>query len=235
MKTRIVVGLGAWLALMSSAGVARAALFNGSFESWNYVGWSLTSDSGNRAVEPFTRPAGNARTMSSWGEAFGLTTPIQAHDGHRFLAVNTRANANFLGTDSYDTFLSQTLSLNQGEVVSGWSFFFSGDAEPQDSAWVRVLDSNGSLLGAPWYQVSGSIAAAALPTSPWTQWQWSAPASGNYTIQLGMSTSGANNNASYGFFDGLMVQPTAPVPEPASMTLALVGGLALMVFRNRIR
>jgi hypothetical protein len=220
---------------MITAGVAQAGVFNGSFESWSLVGWNLTSELGARATEPFTRSAGNARTMSSWGTAQGWTTPLQAPEGARFLAMNTRAQANFLGDDSYDTILSQSFSLNQGEALSGWAFFVSGDSDPLDSAWVRILDSEGNLVAAPWLQVSGPTVAtlAVAPQIPdWTQWQWAAPDTGHYTVQLGMSTSGANNNASYAFYDGLKIQ-AAVVPEPASMALALVGGLALIVFRNR--
>lgn len=222
---------------MAGPGVARAAVNNGSFESWDLLGWALHSDVGNLAESPFQRPSGLARTMSSWGEGFGLSPVTAPPVGSRFLGINTRANGNFLGNDTYQTFVSQTLSLNQGEFVAGWSLFYNGDSEPLDSAWVRILDQNGGLVGAPWQQTSGTTVAqlAIVPApSEWTFWQWAAPASGNYTIQLGVTTSGANNNASYGFFDGISVQAVA-VPEPTVMALAMLSGLALLAVRNRIR
>lgn len=157
---------------------------------------------------------------------------MMPQNGHRFLRMNTRANANFLGNETYNSFVSQTLTLNQGEVLSGGALFYTRDSEPLDSAWVRILDENGGLIGTPWLETSGTLSS--LAPSDWTLWQWAAPTTGTYSLQLGMTTSGANNNASYGFFDGIAVN-AVPVPEPTVMTLGIFGGLALLTLRNRAR
>lgn len=240
MKTRIALWLGLGITLLTGGGVANAGVLNGSFESWNLLGWNFTSDSGDRATEPLTRPAGSARTVANWGVNQGLVPQITPAAGYRFLLLNTRANGNFLGNDNYDLFVSQTLTLNQGEYLTGWSFFFDGDSEPLDSAWVRVRDDQGDIVALPWLATSGAPAASAPElgslSAPygWFQWQWAVPTTGSYTVQLGMSTSGANNNASFGLFDGVNVQ-TVPIPEPTSMALAMVGGLVLVILRNRNR
>ncbi len=237
MKTRIALWLGIGASFVAASGFAQTGIVNGTFESWNLIGWTLQADLGERATEPFTRPAGAARTVASWGEPFGLSPALGPVQGFRFLSLSTRANANFISAGPYDIFLNQTLSLNQGEIVSGWSYFFNGDVEPLDSAWVRIRDDQNNVVGAPWLETSGlpltTTANAPVPGG-WTQWQWAVPTTGTYSIQLGMSTSGANNNASYGFFDGLTVQ-AAPIPEPTSMVLAMLGGMALVVLRNRNR
>jgi hypothetical protein len=180
MKNHLTLCLGLGLVALAAPGNSPAAVANGSFESWNVLGWSLYSDTGTMATEPFVRSTGTARTVSSWGEAFGLDPLIMPASGHRFLRLNTRVNANFLGDETYNSFVSQTLTLNQGEVLSGWSLFHTKDSEPLDSAWVRILDENGGLIGTPWLETSGtSLAIQAL--SDWTFWQWAAPTSGNYT------------------------------------------------------
>jgi hypothetical protein len=57
---------------------------------------------------------------------------------------------------------------------------------------------------------------------------------GTYMLQLGMSTSGANNDSSFALFDGVGVGDPLPVPEPTAMVLGLLGGLALLVARQRV-
>jgi hypothetical protein len=219
-----------WLATQSQAGV-----INGSFESWDLLGWSFQADEGTRAASPVARPAGAGRTISTWGEDFGFNPGRTAATGHRFLALNTRAHASFLGNDTYDITASQTFTLNQGQILSGWSFFFSKDPEPLDSAWVRVLGMDRNLVGAVWSASSGEISPTLIQGAPaWTQWQWTAPATGEYTLQLGMTTSGANNGISYGCFDGVAIT-TQPVPEPTAIVFGLLGGCALLALRHRNR
>ena len=235
MKTRILVSLGLGLGLLAAPGMVSAGIANGSFESWDLIGWNFQSEMGPRATEPLTRPAGLARTTSTWGEAFGINPGKSAAVGFRFLSLNTRANAGFLGNDSYDFSVSQNFSINAGETLSGLAAFFNGDSEPNDLAWVRILDPQGQALATPWTAISGpSQAATALAvTAPdWAGWSWMASASGNYILQLGMTTSGANDGASFAFFDGVAIS-AQPIPEPSTMVLGLVGGFALLVLRQR--
>lgn len=235
MKTRSVISVGVGLALLAVAGSARANLANGSFESWDLLGWTFQTDTGTSATAPLTRQAGLARTMNSWGDAFGVSPARTAADGHRFLALNTRANAGFLGNDTYNFSVSQSFTLNPGELLSGQAGFYNGDSQPNDTAWVRVLDSQGHLVASLWEATSGpSMSLLTLPpASPdWTTWQWATSTAGTFTLQFGMTTSGANNDASYGFFDGISIQPQ-PIPEPSAMVLGLLGSVALIVLRNR--
>jgi hypothetical protein len=148
--------------------------------------------------------------------------------------MHTLAKGNFLGGDDYDLTLSQTVAITAGEILSGWGMFVSADATPQDSAWVRIRNNQGDLLAQPWHETSGvpGFGSALLAVPSWQEWQWVAPATGIYTVQLGMSTSGANNDASYGCFDHVFLQ-SQPVPEPTSMALGLVGGMVMLLLRNR--
>lgn len=235
MKTLLPIGVSAWLGLIGMSATCHAGLLNGSFESWDLVGWTVEIPQGISAQEPFSRPAGRARTMDSWGEDFGFSQARLPQAGYRFAALQTRPNANFVGNDTYNLSLSQNLQLNQGEVLSGWSFFYNGDVEPQDSAWVRILDQTGSELASPWLEGLGSGNQNKVGATEWTQWHWEAPATGLYTVRLGMTTSGNNNGASYGFFDGVAVLPPNSIPEPSSLALAAVGAAFLAVMRRKHR
>lgn len=220
---------------MTTAITSHAALANGSFESRDLLGWDFQSDFGLRATEPTTRAAGVARTTSEWGTAAGVTPGKVAAVGMRFLSLNTRANAEFIGTGSYDFSVSQSFSLNAGDVVSGLASFYNGDSAPNDQAWVRILDQNGQALATLWSAASGAAMTTlslAPAVSDWTVWQWAAVAPGDYTLQLGMTTSGANNNASFAFFDGVAIT-AQPIPEPSVMVLGMLGGCALLFLRRR--
>ncbi len=235
MKTRFIVSLGVGLALLAAPGMLCAAVRNGSFESWTLRGWDFQTDTGTSPTEPFTRPAGLARTMNSWGDAYGVSPEITAADGGRFLALNTRANANFPGNDTYNFFVSQTLTLNPGEMLSGLAAFYNGDSQANDSAWVRVLDSEGHLVASLWEATPDptmNLLTLTTATPVWTPWQWGTSTPGSFTLQLGMTTSGANNEASYGFFDGITIT-AQPVPEPSAMTLGILGSFTLIFLRPR--
>jgi hypothetical protein len=232
MKNRILVFLGVSLAVAAAPGISRAGIVNGSFESGDLLGWNFQTDVGPRATEPLTRPAALARTMNAWGAGFGFSEEKTAAVGNRFLALNTRANANFLGTDTYHAAVSQRFSMNAGDILSGLAAFYNGDSEPLDSAWVRVLDQDGELLATLWQATSGPNLLAAPGVPGWTGWNWTAATAGDYTLQLGLTTSGADNAASYGFFDGISVAPQ-PIPEPSTLVLGFLGGFALLVLRQR--
>jgi hypothetical protein len=228
MKTRFVFCLGVGLTMLAAPQVLRAGLVNGSFESWDLLGWSLRNDVGIRDNEPFTRTTGNARTVAAWEESSESTPQVLPLDGHRFLSMGTRASANFLGDGTYNLFISQSVSLKLGDTISGWSSFMNGDSEPNDSAWARIRDHNENLVANLWMQTSGT----GVTITEWKQWNWTAETAGHYTIELGMTTHGANNSASYGFFDGISI---TAVPEPTPILLGLLGGLTIVALRNRGR
>lgn len=212
-----------------------AAPINGSFESGSFSGWQLNMATGHSYSQRGYRPAGAANVVSSWGQLAGLNPARTAMDGGRFAMLGTQANGNFTGHRTYDISVEQDITLTAGMTFSGWAFFFNGDSEAQDSAWVRILDDSGATVATPWLEISGCIPTSDFdPTpyrsaSPWTQWSWQVPENGTYTLSFGMTTADDNNYASYGFFDGFLVSPPSiPVPEPSALALVSLGALALL-------
>ena len=218
---------------------AQATPLNSGFESGDFSNWTVSIPSGVSGFPPFDRPAGTAEVVSSW---IGGTMPTArfADEGSHFLALGTLERGYFTGGAAYDISASQTFTLHQDDTVTGAVFFFNGDYEVQDSAWVKILDASGNnLIATPWLKSSGNpnpndpSATPYQDASPWTSWQWTAPATGEYTLSLGVSTFGDNRFATYGFFDGIGVMATT-VPEPSSAAL-LVGFLSgfLAIRRKR--
>ena len=222
---------------MTALTTAQAVPINGGFESGDFSNWTLDIPMGVSDFPPFNRPAGTAGLVSSW-RLGNMPADRQPEEGNYFLTVGTLDFGFFTGDTAYDISVNQTFSLNQGESLTGAVFYFNGDYEPQDSVWVKVFDGSGNnLLATPWQEFSGGLnpndpnSVPYLSASPWTSWQWTAPATGDYTLKLGVSTFGDNNLATFGFFDAIGV--TSAVPEPSSTALlaGLLAGFAIM--RNR--
>jgi hypothetical protein len=231
--------LGVILALCGFGGLAHTTPVNSSFESGDFSGWQLTMPHGVSQHQPRNRPAGTAQVAPVWGQQFSLRPPRSPVDGSYLAILGTAEDAFFSGQRTYNLSLSQSLWLNAGDTVSGWSSFYNGDCAPQDSAWVDILDVNGIELASPWREYSGGMSLSDPNTTPyhtatpWTEWHWQAPAAGKYTLSLGMTTSGDDNAASFGFFDNLCVQATTnPVPEPSSVSLVLIGAFLFVRLRR---
>lgn len=212
-----------------------AAPINGSFESGSLGGWQMDIATGQSRSQRGYRPAGTAKVVSSWGQLVDLPSPRTAMNGSRFTVLGTQANGNFTGHRTYDISLQQELSLTAGATLSGWAFFFNGDNQAQDSAWVKILDTEGATIATPWREQSGCasendfMATSYRTASPWTPWSWEAPTNGAYTLSFGVTTANDNNYASYGGFDGFLVSPPAlPVPEPSAMALLLLSTAGLL-------
>jgi hypothetical protein len=215
---------------------------NGSFESAVFDGWRLEMARGYSSSQQRYRAAGAATIVSTWESNFGMSPLQSAVGGSKFAMLNTLANGNFMGNRTYQISLNQKISLTPGETLTGWSSFFNGDFEAQDSAWVKILDAEGNLVATPWQENSGCVpemhlnSTAYHNTTLWTPWSWQAATSGAYTLSLGMTTRGDNNYASYGFFDDILIVPASlPVPEPTALSLVAIGAAAAAARRRCAR
>lgn len=215
-----------------------ATPINGSFESATFAGWELKIPQGHSHNPPGNPRAGTASVVSNWGidpDDTDLVAPVAGRD---FAALGTLARGNFHGNQTYNLALQQHLWLAAGDTLSGWAAFYNGDYTPQDSAWVKIFDPNNNLITTAWSEHSGGSggfernSSSCRSLTAWTQWSWTAPRDGAVTLNFGMTTSGDNNLASYGFFDDVLVVPAHfPVPEPSALSLAALG--AALIFRGR--
>jgi len=222
-----------------SATALAAPVENGGFETGNFSGWTL------QMAKPI--PGSTARaTPEGWAAVdSSLPGPTAAESGRDFAALSLAGTVRFCGGAGLSSVdLSQTLSLDKGDLVTGWALIStpddlissgpgdstfrrlcaSGCSLPrQESAWVRILGGAGDPIANPWTAVIDYGAKASIcnvQTGTWQFWRWQAPATGSYTIDLGTMARKRAPFSSEACFDDIQVQP---VPEPGPIAYLVVG------------
>jgi hypothetical protein len=219
--------------VFTNRGVADT-LTNRGFETGDLSGWMDRMDQGFLGFPRGGRPPGAYPIVPGMVVTnFPLEglDPILPHAGNYFLAFEIGGQGLLVDTSqSYTSAVSATVFFNPGDTLSGWASFADGDYVQQDSAWVKVFDDTGALVATPFQAVSGNNPdLTPRIVTPWTMWQWEAPASGLYTLQLGAATVGDNLDPSEAFFDDLDI---TRVPEPGTIVLAL---LSFALLRRKAR
>jgi hypothetical protein len=203
-----------------------AAVNNGGFESATFSGWTVTIPIANDTMGG-TFAAGAASVVTT-----GAHSPIE---GTYMADLQAAGQGQIIPgapynpfPHDYDTVLSQTLVLNPGDTISGWSFISSSDTFAQDTGWVRIFDNSSVLVATPYTQVSGG----SPPTvTPWVQWQYQSLTGGTFSLQLGATTMGDGLSPTDVYFDDIKITPV-PEPELFALVLPCVLGL-LSKFRSR--
>src|SRR5215831_16974683 len=139
-KITLLFGLG----FLTSNIAAFAAVNNGGFESGTLAGWTVTIPIANDTVGG-TFAAGAANVVTT-----GAHAPIEGtYMGH----VQAAGQGQMIPGSpfnpfphDFDTVLSQTLVLNAGDTLSGWSFIRTSDEFAQDTGWVRIFDNSHVLI-----------------------------------------------------------------------------------------
>ena len=217
-------------ALALGAGSLQAtSIVNGEFDD-RLWGWDFFLPTDESQFGAQIVPAGVIRIGPSYDPPEYYDADLVPHNGS-YLIVGTGDIYSVRGGEKNIT-VSQSVQLDKGDILSGWSAFYNGDFELQDSAWVRI--SSGAQTNTLWHESSGYIATGASVdydgTTPWTHWQWTAPLEDIYTVTLGATTFGDNAFSSVGFHDSIEVL-YARVPETGGWVCLLIGVLSLFGFK----
>lgn len=206
-----------------------ASPINSGFEMGDFTGWTTDNPVGFSEFPPQERLAGSLNILSSGWHG------RNPNEGSHMLAVSTGEYAYFQTNLTYNIFASQPVTLYAGDTIQGSAFFYNGDYEAQDSAWVHIFDGSGTnLLASPWIEHSGNYELGSLRSvpyqgaTPWTIWNWTAPTDGTYMLSLGVTTFGDDAFASAGVFDAINVVSTATVPEPMPVAIFLTAAAFLI-------
>ena len=93
----------------------------------------------------------------------------------------------------------------------------------QESAWVRIVGDSDTVVANPWnavllYGTKRPICGSR--TGAWGYWQWQAPATGSYTLELGSTARRYCSSTNEACFDGIGVNS---VPEPGALGYLVIG------------
>ena len=181
----------AFLVIFSSMNEAKAAIINGGFESGDLSGWTNTSSCYFDCAHILPIIVG----VTAGGGSF---EPSPA-EGSYFLGMND-------GVTFPTQQVSQTVSLAQGETLSGYAGVSGNDPYVTIQPLAMVSISSGPVL----WSKSGNPSAFA-----WEPWSWTAPVNGNYTLNLTLYDE-AGSGFVNAYFDGIK---SSLVPIPAAIWL----------------
>jgi hypothetical protein len=201
-----------------SAGGVNAGLVNPDFETGDLTGWTTSLTGGAATVEPFH--------IGDFGTYFPGA-------GSYFLRI-------VAGTEDIWQTVSQSVALNEGDVLSGWVAFDWRDYDPIfDGARVQIT---ANLGGTPYiatpFEADGSSGPNFADYAP-VFWSWTAPVAGTYTLEYAVRNTLDDFFSSVGLFDADVITyeafPPSAVPEPAGLALAGAAGLGACAWLRRRR
>lgn len=153
-----------------------------------------------------------ARDVTRYGMGGAASPPLPA-EGSYFALLRSDV--------SPWTELSQQVTMGVGDSLSGFAYY-NRWIVPDYQAYVRIFDSSNTLVQEPWYKSSTGSTA-------WETWTFTATAADTYKLVLGLREPSLGTMHTEVFFDG--VTYTA-IPEPATLSLLLLGGWGLLRRRH---
>jgi len=206
-----LVGISFMLAVASPLWAGH--ITNPSFETEDTSGWDETIPGG-----------ASISVVSSYDEPDGPKRSYSPVHGDWFALLKTD------GAGSHTT-LSQDVSLEAGDVLSGWAAFDANEVVPyNDAAAVRILDSSDGLVATPW---SASVSTVGdYGSTPWQSWKWTATAADTYTLEYRVVNSGDSSNDSHAMFDHRV---RGPSPSALVGLLSMAMTAVVVPLRRRLR
>lgn len=214
MKLTSLLTLG--VALLATTTV-RADFINGSFETGNISGWTNN---------PF--PAGATTQVVLQHIAAPPSIPVgftfRPTHGNFFALLKTDGPGNV-------NRLFQDVVIQDGNMIEFDIFFDSGDPGPfpanNDVGRAFLSTTAGVQIGADLFNAT-SQSVGATGHTPWTTIRTGPLAAGTYRLNVEVANTGT---AAFDSFVGL--DRASVVPEPASLTLVVVGAIGLAGYRWR--
>jgi hypothetical protein len=152
------------LVASDNSALAASSLVNGNFETNNLTGWTVdTTASGGTASAVASYDYCSAEGALE-GDGCGIIGTMNPKEGSYFALLTP-------GTVSEDTKISQPFGASNGDKVSGWAFFRTGDYLPyDDKAQVVIKSDSGTTVAAPFEESVSSVGQNG--NSGWKYWEY---------------------------------------------------------------
>lgn len=205
----------------AGASADAGTITNGGFEDGDLTGWTALPTAKVGVVQSVPGP---------WFKSSVSTNPIKPFEGTYFAQLIT-------GDADVYTMLSQTFSASVGDVLSFAAYFATTD-EPghNDAGYVKLKGDGG------FEQILFSADQSQVGQFGWTDWttaSYTFASGGNYQIEAGVTNAGDAAFDSQVGLDAVKLTeappPTNAVPEPMSLAIWSVGGVALLIGSARRR
>ena len=176
------------LVASGNSALAASSLVNGNFETGNLTGWSVdTTASGGTASAVASYDYCSAESSLECG-VIATMTP---QEGSYFALL-------FPGTVSEDTMISQPFDASDGDKVSGWAFFRTGDYLPyDDKGQVVITSASGTTVATPFEQSVSSVGQDG--NSGWMYWEYTfsgLTGTGQFHIEARIHNTGDSSGTS---------------------------------------
>jgi Bacterial Ig-like domain len=149
----------------NNSALAATSLVNGNFETGNLTGWTVdTTASGGTASAVASYDYCSAEGLWEGDGGCGVIGTMNPKEGSYFALLTP-------GTVSEDTMISQPFGTSDGDKVSGWAFFRTGDYLPYDhKAQVVIKNDSGTTVATPFEESVSSVGQNG--NSGWKYWEY---------------------------------------------------------------
>jgi hypothetical protein len=207
----ILKGLLAVAVLVGTVSACQASFINPGFETGDFTGWSVSSNSSNFGVAISGTPI--AGTYPGFGPTF-----VQTRSGNfaAYAVVDTSG-------PNHGMTLSQNVVLAPGNYDVG---FYGGANSPGQFAYgsfPTAILVNGSPISSN--TLVGYPGNSSYPSFPFQRFDGTFTTAGG-SVNLAFDLTGSGSGQAGISFDDFFVNPLQPVPEPASLTLLASSFLA---------
>jgi hypothetical protein len=221
MRLKLLLLATMTLVVVASGSLALAAssLVNGNFETGDLSGWTVdTSASGGTASAVASYDYCSAEG-SLEGDGCGVIATMNPKEGSYFALLTP-------GTVSEDTMISQPFDASNGDKVSGWAFFRTGDYLPyDDKAQVVIKSDSGNTVATPFEESVSSVGQNG--NSGWKYWEYTfsgLTGTGQFHIEARIHNTGdssASPTSAIGLDD---VKTSTGVPDTTAPDTSITSG-----------